>query len=97
MPIAFRKCDVRGALVARLERCDLVGPFRSIYYQWSGAAHVFDHCRFTNLTEMTRSQVERGPDQVRFVNCTFEYMSGEAQQSRPAQRDPSEINPAWTE
>ena len=86
--------DVRGALVARLENCDIEGPFRSIYDRSSGAAQVFDHCRFTNLTRSNRSQIERKSDGVRFVECTFGYQP-EGAESTPKGRNLSELNPDW--
>ncbi len=87
--------DVRGALVARLENCDIVGPFCSIYYQWSGAAHVFDRCRFTNLTRSNRSQIDRKFDGVRFVGCTFEYLPEGVERHPKERRKLSELNPDW--
>lgn len=86
--------DVRGALVARLENCDIVGPFNSVYYQWSGAAQEFTGCRFTRMDQNNKRMFERSEDMVEFVGCTFEYATnGE----RPAKRLLSELNPAWAD
>ena len=86
--------DVRGALLARLEDCVIVGPFRSIYYQWSGAAHVFDGCRFENLPASMERRLESPGSMVSFRDCTFSYLPEGAR----SPRDPkpvTDINPTW--
>ncbi len=88
--------DVRGTLLVRLENCVISGPFSSVYYQWSGAAHVFDNCRFINMSERFKQRVERKPRQVRFIDCSFEYLTKDQLSTSRKQRGVSEINPAWT-
>ncbi len=89
--------DVRGALLARLENCDVVGPFRSVYYQWSGAAQLFVNCRFTRMRPSMRQHLEAPKGMARFEDCAFEYLPEEAATPRPKQRPLTDINPAWTD
>jgi hypothetical protein len=85
--------DVRGALVARLENCDIVGPFRGVFDQGSDAAQVFDRCRFTSMKARFRSAYEKPGEAVRLVNCTVVYMP--AGSPTPKKRSLGEINATW--
>lgn len=89
--------DVRGALVVRLEDCDVVGPFRSVNYAWSGAAHLFENCRFTSMTKSCLATLRRSQVGVQLVDCTFDALTGEQEKElRRAKRRPlTEINAAW--
>jgi hypothetical protein len=87
--------DVRGALVARLENCDIVGPFRSVFDTSSRAAQVFDHCRFTNLPRSSKSRFEQQSEKAQFVACSFEYLPEGAPESPREKRKLSELNPDW--
>ncbi|MHC5009781.1 MAG: hypothetical protein ACYTG6_02395 [Planctomycetota bacterium] len=88
--------DVRGTLLARLEDCVIRGPFRSVYYQWGGAAQVFDHCEFVDMDSgiHMRRHLENPGAMVRFVDCTFEFLPEDAPRRRE-RRPVTDINPAW--
>ena len=86
--------DVRGALVARLERCTIVGPFRSVYRKSNRAAQIFVDCRFERMSPRIRTHLEKASPAVRFLDCTFEYLPEKAGK-RPKRRPVTEINPAW--
>jgi hypothetical protein len=88
--------DVRGAFVARLENCDVVGPFSSVFCS-GDAATTFHRCRFTRMPDPAR--VGHMGDVVEFVDCTFEGLSAdELKSARKAKPRPiTELNPAWAD
>ena len=93
--------DVRGGFAARLERCTFVGPFRSVYYEWPGAAQLFVDCAFEGVrdpvAEGAPGTAQDGPshgDVVRFEDCTFVPPAPDAA-ARPARRSLTEINRDW--
>lgn len=65
---------VGNGLLARLERCVFVGPFRSVWNSDRGGTLVFDSCRFENVTV----PLESPPTGVRFTNCKSVDLSSEA-------------------
>lgn len=88
--------DVRGAFLARLERCVVRGPLSSVYYQWTGAAQLFRECQFLDLQESLRSHVENPGGMARFEDCTFAFLEGDYVKPKES-KDPVEINPAWVD
>jgi hypothetical protein len=87
--------DVRGALLARLERCVIVGPFQSVC-DWSGrAAQIFVGCRFERMSPQIRDQLERPSPAVRFHERTFDYLAPDAPTPPRSPRPVTDINPAW--
>jgi len=86
--------DVRGAFLARLERCTIVGPFQSVFYGWSGAAQLFFACRFERMRPSIRGHLEHPPGMVRFQDCSFDYLPDTAS-AHPPRRSFTELNPAW--
>lgn len=89
--------DVRGALLVHLVNCELVGPFQSVYYQWNGAAHVFERCRFSKMKRSGRERLRHAQKLVQFKDCTFDEMTP-AQELASRKRtvlSVADINPAW--
>lgn len=66
---------VGGGFLARLERCEFIGPFRSLYDLNGGSTYVFQSCRFVNQ----KVPLDGPPTGVRFHDCEL------------AERDPDEI------
>jgi len=87
--------DVRGALLVRLEDCDVVGPFRSVYEGGARAAQLFVRCRFTRMTPRLKRSLETPGAMARFEECTFEYLSDEEERQPREKRPITDINPAW--
>ncbi len=87
--------DVRGGLLARLEDCEIVGPFRSVWYAWSGATHVFERCRFREMSPRLRPESEKPPSNVRLLDCTWTFRAPGASEVEREQRSLAELNPAW--
>ncbi len=59
-----------GALLARLDRCAIVGPFRSVYDAQATSTDVFADCVFTNCDKDFATRYAAPPDGVRFERCT---------------------------
>ena len=62
---------MRSGLLARLERCVFVGPFRSVFDTDSAATYVFADCRFEAFKESFRRTMDRCSAGVRFDRCQF--------------------------
>jgi hypothetical protein len=86
--------DVRGMLLARLENCDVVGPFRSVFAA-GRATQVFANCRFTKMSPRTKTDVEGTAGAAEFSGCTFQYLANDWDSTARAKRSVSEFNPAW--
>jgi hypothetical protein len=69
-----------GTIVARFERCAIVGPMYSPGFRSSPSTTiVFDSCRFVDMGAPLAKAVESPPDGVRFAGCAQEQRdAGEA-------------------
>ena len=59
-----------GALVARLERSVVAGPFSSVYESGAGKTTVFADSRFLRMSAGFERAFEAPPEGVRFERCT---------------------------
>lgn len=84
--------DVRGALVAKLDNCEITGPFRSITGSRHRNAVVFRGCTIRRVPEHRRRYVESGHAGARFIDCEIDYTSERAPREP---RSVTELNPAW--
>jgi hypothetical protein len=85
-----------GTLLARLERCTIVGPVGDVTPR-SPSLVVYDGVRFVDLEPREEKQL-RAPrtDGVRLLDCRFEQSGQGVDRRRKRQRrNVSEINPAW--
>jgi hypothetical protein len=84
--------DVRGALLARLENCDIVGPLRSAFIPKGCATQVFTNCRFTNIGPRDAERVDGAAE---FTGCTFQVLTADNEKAARTRRSVAEFNPAW--
>ncbi len=87
--------DVRGMLLARMERCVVVGPFRSVFGNDSRNAQIWVDCRFERMVPRLAPSFDVPPSGVRLVDCTESFLSGEEAAEGPAQRPLTDINATW--
>lgn len=80
---------VRDGLLARLDRCVFVGPFRSVYETNAAATYVFAHCRFEGVSEKSIRDTRDG---VRFEACLETLEAVDAPKVR---RHLGDLNPRW--
>jgi hypothetical protein len=88
--------DVRGALLVRMENCDLVGPYYSVFDSSKSASQVFARCRLTRMTSSVKRAVEGRPGTTEFADCKVEYLTKDDDPAARAKRALTEFNPAWT-
>jgi hypothetical protein len=74
--------DVRGALLARMERCVIRGPLDQVFNGGSDSAIVFSQCSFLDTRPELRRELEKPPPGVRLQDCTVEYLPEDAEAKR---------------
>src|SRR5205823_5761479 len=65
--------DVCCGLLARMERCVFVGPFREVYRDGAHATSAFIDCRFENCKTPwidVAARFDAPPEGVRFERCS---------------------------
>jgi hypothetical protein len=89
---------VRSGLLARLDHCEITGPFSSVFDDDDAATYHFFNCSITGITPFNEREIKNPPNGVIFENCTFAYLDREAFRKSMMDRKPkplSEINPSW--
>jgi hypothetical protein len=81
------------SLVARLERCTFVGPFRSVFTGAAGETIVFAGCTFERGALSDPAVLDAPPYGIRFESCAV--VNPLAKDERPTKRPLSALNPAW--
>jgi len=61
---------VGSGLLARMQGCVFVGPFRSVYEENSASTFDFVDCKFQNFEKDFAPRLAAPPDGVRFENCS---------------------------
>jgi len=87
---------VRSGLLARLDRCTVLGPFRTIFDPDAHATYHFAECAFENASEQLAEQVAAPPAGVRFDRCRVSVIDDERRASlERTTRSFSELNQDW--
>ncbi|MHC4777077.1 MAG: hypothetical protein ACYTFG_00720 [Planctomycetota bacterium] len=89
---------VRSGLLARLDRCEITGPFGSIFDEDSAATYHFFNCVITKLSPWEKKKIQRSPKGVTFENCVVSCLDEEAHRESRMNRKVkslSDINPSW--
>lgn len=87
--------DVRGLLLARLERCTISGPIGAVTQSDTRTAVVFDRCVFQNIPARLNGAATSDSATTKFVGCTFNFAPANAPTRLPNPRRLSEISPDW--
>lgn len=83
---------VRGPFLVRFERCTFLGPFARLYEKSPKASYAWSDCRFEDLPEALRPDVESTEANLQFERCSFTW---KASDGPVAGRSRAELNPGW--
>ena len=88
---------VQKGLLVRMDRCLVRGAFRSVYDAGAAATYRFEGCAFTECAPRQRGALEKPPEGVAFVDCTFDYAATDDADrwDKNSPRSLSDFNPAW--
>jgi hypothetical protein len=89
---------VDGVFLARLDRCTIKGPIRSVYYANDYATYLFSDCQFADLAPSLRTAIESPPDGVRFERCTAAYLDEKEPRPpfTPSRRNIADLGFDWS-
>jgi hypothetical protein len=91
--------DVRGSLLARLERCTIKGPMGGLFNRGTRSTCVFESCEFVDLDPSPEGGLASGeaklpPETVRLDGCKIARSGGQPWELL-RRRSLEELNPAW--
>ena len=87
---------VGSGLLARLENCAFIGPFRSVFDANRSATYVFSDCTFEEMLPRLAATFKAPPRGVRLENSTWNFQSPDAiGRIRPVRRRLRDLNSNW--